>query len=78
MADDLDNRQDVDVYAPPERKGFQYIQLDTVQVAHHHGLSFMAACAALAVVATPAASESVCSSATAATTSEGRIEVRQG
>jgi enoyl-CoA hydratase/carnithine racemase len=31
MADDLDNRQDVDVYAPPERKGFQYIQLDTVQ-----------------------------------------------
>lgn len=31
MADDLENRQDVDVYAPPPRRSFQFIQLDTAQ-----------------------------------------------
>jgi cyclohexa-1,5-dienecarbonyl-CoA hydratase len=31
MADDLENRQDVDVYAPSPRRSFQFIQLDTVQ-----------------------------------------------
>jgi cyclohexa-1,5-dienecarbonyl-CoA hydratase len=31
MADDLENRQDVDVYAPQERRNFQHIQMDTVQ-----------------------------------------------
>jgi cyclohexa-1,5-dienecarbonyl-CoA hydratase len=31
MADDLENRQDVDVYAPPERRSYQFIQIDTVQ-----------------------------------------------
>lgn len=31
MADDNDNRQDVDIYAPVERDSFQFIQLDSVQ-----------------------------------------------
>jgi cyclohexa-1,5-dienecarbonyl-CoA hydratase len=31
MADDLENRQDVDVYAPQERRSYQFIQMDTVQ-----------------------------------------------
>jgi enoyl-CoA hydratase len=31
MADDLDDRQDVDVYAPRERGSFQFVQLDVVQ-----------------------------------------------
>jgi cyclohexa-1,5-dienecarbonyl-CoA hydratase len=31
MADDLENRQDVDDYAPPTRGAYQFIQLDTVQ-----------------------------------------------
>jgi cyclohexa-1,5-dienecarbonyl-CoA hydratase len=31
MADDLENRQDMDIYAPVERGSFQFIQLDTVQ-----------------------------------------------
>src|SRR6185312_16066190 len=53
-------------------------QLHTLQVAHNHGLSLVAAWAGRAVVATPDPSECVCSSATAATTSEGLIEVRHG
>jgi cyclohexa-1,5-dienecarbonyl-CoA hydratase len=31
MADDLENRQDVDVYATPPRRSYQFIQLDTAQ-----------------------------------------------
>jgi cyclohexa-1,5-dienecarbonyl-CoA hydratase len=31
MADDLENRQDVDVYAPTPRRNYQFIQLDTAQ-----------------------------------------------
>src|SRR5262245_12725392 len=31
MADDLENRKDVDVYAPPARRALHCIQLDTVQ-----------------------------------------------
>ena len=53
-------------------------QLHTLQVAHNHGLSLVAAWAGRAVVVTPDSPECVCSSATAATTSEGLIEVRQG
>ena len=31
MADELENRQDLDVYAPPVRRSYQFIQIDTVQ-----------------------------------------------
>lgn len=51
---------------------------DALEMTHDHGLSFVTAWAARAVVATFAASECVRSSSTAVTTSEGRIEVRQG
>jgi cyclohexa-1,5-dienecarbonyl-CoA hydratase len=31
MDDDLENRQDVDIYAPTQRQAYQFIQIDTVQ-----------------------------------------------
>src|SRR5262245_51067777 len=31
MDDDLENRQDVDIYAPAQRQSYQFIQIDTVQ-----------------------------------------------